>query len=199
MAIFLREFNIFAVVIDKTILIMKKFIILFIAMTAVMAVQAQSICGSWQSAQPKVKNLDNGTHSTTIDLYAFGEDGTFVNACEITYSTKPSRIMEREVALNSSVSGTYKLEGDKLVMKFNMKTYNLEVTSISENGKVINTPEAISLVEGMFNNDETKKKIASELKNETFTVKVTGNGSMLELTDSTGETMRLKRIPTIKH
>lgn len=176
---------------------MKKLLFLFIAMTAVMAVQAQSICGSWQSAQPKVKNLDNGTHSTITDLYTFNEDGTFVNACDITYSTQPSRTMEREVALSSSVSGTYKLEGDKLVMKFNMKTFNLDVTSISENGKVVSSPEAISLVKGVFNNDETKKKIASELKNETFTVKMTG--SMLELTDPNGETMRLMRIPAIKH
>ncbi len=193
----LRECDIFALINDKIILIMKKFLCLFIALMAVMAVQAQSICGSWQSMQPKVKNLDDGTHSTITDVYTFNEDGTFVNACDITYSTQPSRTMEREVALSSSVSGTYKLEGEKLVLKFNMKTFKLDVTSISENGKVIDKPEAISLFNGAFNNSDTKKKIANELKNEAFTVKMTG--SMLELTDPNGETMRLMRIPAIKH
>lgn len=166
---------------------------------AVMTAQAQSICGSWQSTQPKVKNNANNTHSTFYDTYTFNENGTFAITSDITYSTKPSKTMEREVALNSSVSGTYTLEGNKMVMKVDFNTLKMNVISISENGKVIDKPEMISLFNDAFNKDDTKSKAAKEFKNNTYTVNLTGNGSMLELTDATGDTDKLMRIATLKN
>ncbi|MBR5674051.1 MAG: hypothetical protein IKW97_06580 [Muribaculaceae bacterium] len=178
---------------------MKKVLFSLVALMAVMTVQAQSVCGSWQSMQPEVNNGNNGTYSTFTDTYTFNEDGTFASAADITYSTKPSQTKEREVALVANVKGTYTQEGNKLVLKVDFNTLTLELISISENGKVINAPELKAGFNDVFNNDETKTKAAKGFKNDTYTVKLDANGSMLELTDAKGNTEKLIRIVTIKH
>ena len=101
---------------------MKKVLFSLVALMAVMTVQAQSICGSWQSMQPEVNNGKNGTYSTFTDTYTFNEDGTFASAADITYSTKPSQTKEREVALVANIRGTYTQEGNKLVLKVDYNT-----------------------------------------------------------------------------
>ena len=178
---------------------MKKVLFSLIALMAVMTVQAQSVCGSWQSMQPEIKDGNNGTYSTFTDTYTFNEDGTFAAAADITYSTKLSQTKEREVALVANINGTYTQTGDKIVLKSDFKTLNLELISISENGKVIDAPELKVGFNDAFNNDETKAKAAKGFKNDTYTVKLSADGSMLELTDAKGNAEKLIRIATVKH
>lgn len=178
---------------------MKKVLFLLVALMAAMAVQAQSVCGSWQSMKPEVKNGNNGTYSTFTDTYTFNEDGTFAAAADITYSTKPSQTKEREVALVVNAKGTYTQEGNKLVLKVDYNTLTVELISISENGKVVDAPELKAGINDLFNNDETKAKAAKGFKNESYTFKLNADGSMLELTDAKGYVENLIRIATIKH
>jgi hypothetical protein len=177
---------------------MKKILFSLVALLAVMTVQAQSICGSWQSMQPEVKNLANGSYSTFSDIYTFNEDGTFTSAADITYSTKPSQTKEREVALAARVKGTYKLEGDRMTMKVDFNSLQLELVSISENGKIVEAPEMVADINRKFNNDEAKAKAAKGFNNDTYIVQFNANGTMLQLTDKNGKTETLTRIATIK-
>ena len=178
---------------------MKKVLFSLVALLAVMTVQAQSVCGSWQSIQPEVKNGNNGTYSTFTDTYTFNEDGTFAAAADITYSTKPSQTKEREVALVANIKGTYTQEGNKLMLKVDFNSLKLELISISENGKVVDAPELKAGINDAFNNEETKSKAAKGFKNDTYTVKLSADGSMLELTDAKGNAENLIRIATLKH
>ncbi len=178
--------------------IMKKILLSFVALLAVMTVQAQSISGSWQSMQPEIKNEgDNYVMISYINTY--NEDGTFVSDCDVTLSSKPAQTKEMEAALTGSVTGTYTLNGDKMEMFYNVNTLKVEFVSLSENGKVLDDPNVLSVINENISK-EAKAKVAESFTNdEAFTYKITANGSMLELTGKDGKTERLMRISDVKH
>ena len=179
-------------------MIMKKILLSFVALMAVMTVQAQSICGSWQLMQPEIKDEgDNHTMITYINTYH--EDGTFISDCDVTLSSKPAQTKEMEAALVGHISGTYTLKGDKLEMLYNQKSFKVELVSLSENGKVLDDPKALSIINERISK-EAKAKIADSFnKDTTYTVNVTANGTILELTDEKGQVDKLMRIADIKH
>ena len=177
---------------------MKKLFFSLVALLAVMTMQAQSICGSWQSMKPVVQDHDDGYFMLSY-IYTFHEDGTFVTDIDLTISSKPEQTKEREIALSGNLLGTYTLKGNKLTMYFNANSFNLDVISVSQNGVVLDLPEGMkpSIKEKI--NREAKAKAAEAFTEETYTVKFTANGSMLELTDAKkGETERLMRMATLK-
>ena len=177
--------------------IMKKILFTLVALLTVMTVQAQSVCGSWQSMQPEVKNEgDNYLMISYINTY--NEDGTFVSDCDVTLSSKPAQTKEMEAALTGSVKGTYTINGDKMEMFYNVNTLKVEFVSLSENGKVLDDPAVLSIINEKISK-EAKAKVAESFNNENYTYKITANGSMLELTDKEGKTDRLMRIADIKH
>ncbi len=177
---------------------MKKFIFSIIALMAVMTVQAQSICGSWQSMQPEVKNLDD-CYLMLNYIYTFNDDGTFSSVADITFSTKPEQTKEMEMALSGNVIGTYTLKGNKLTMYFNSNSLNLDVISLSMNGKVIDDRDLLSKITERIAK-EARLKAAESFKDDVYTVKFDSNGSMLELTDKKEtKTERYMRITTLKN
>jgi hypothetical protein len=177
--------------------IMKKILLSFVALLVVMTVQAQSVCGSWQSMQPEIKNEgDNYAMISYIDTY--NEDGTFVSDCDVTLSSKPAQTKEMEAAFTGSITGTYTLNGDKMEMFYNVNTLKVELVSLSENGKVLDDPEKLSIIKERISK-EFKAKAAASITNESYTYKITANGSMLELTGKDGKTDRLMRISDVKH
>ena len=174
---------------------MKKILFSLIALMAVMTVQAQSICGSWQLMQPIVQNDGDGYVMVTY-IYTFNEDGSFFSDADITFSTRPAQTKAQEVAFSGTVKGSYTLEGDQLNV-FNFNTLNMDLVSLSENGKVINDRKLKSKLNNIHNN-EAKVKL-TELIKGTYTVKVTDNGRMLELTKKDGTVVRLMRMALMKH
>ncbi len=179
---------------------MKRLLFSLVALMAVMAIQAQSICGSWQLMQPKVTNEGDG-HVIISYIHTFNEDGTFYSDADVTLSSKPAKTKEKEIAVSGTIKGTYTLEGDQLKMFVNVNTFNLELVSMSENGKVldIDNPDLRSRINGVLTK-EGKAKMAESLVDDSYTIKVTANGQMLELTDTKdGEVERLMRIATVKH
>ena len=140
--------------------IMKKILLSFVALLAVMAVQAQSVCGSWQSMQPEVKNEgDNYLMISYINTY--NEDGTFVSDCDVTLSSKPAQTKEME-ALTGSVKGTYTINGDKMEMFYNVNTLKVEFVSLSENGKVIDDPAILSIINEKISKEAKAKDIPQQ-------------------------------------
>ena len=176
---------------------MKKVLFLLFALMAVMTVQAQSICGSWQLMQPFVQNDGDGYVMITY-IHTFNEDGTFFSDADITYSSRPAQTKAREVALSGTIRGTYTLEGDQLKMNGNVNTLNLDLVSLSENGKVIYDSKLKSNLKSMLNK-EAKAKLAEQINNETYTVSVTAGGQMLELTKKDGTVVRLMRMALMRH
>lgn len=162
-----------------------------------MTVQAQSVCGSWQSMQPEVKNDDVGYIMVSY-INTYNEDGTFISDCDVTQSSKPAQTKEMEAALTGSITGTYTLKGDKMEMYYNVNTLKVELVSLSENGKVLDDPFILTRINEKISK-EAKAKVAESFNNESYTYKITANGSMLELTDKDGKTERLMRIADIKH
>ena len=73
----------------------------------------------------------------------------------------------------------------------------MDLVSLSENGKVINDRKLKSKLNNIHNN-EAKVKL-TELIKGTYTVKVTDNGRMLELTKKDGTVVRLMRMALMKH
>ena len=178
--------------------IMKKILLSLVALMAVMTVQAQSICGTWQSMQPDVRNEGDGYQMISY-IYTFNQDGTFTSDCDVTMSSKPAKTKEMEAALVGSVTGTYTLEGDTIEMFYNVNSLKVEFISLSENGKVMDDPEKLSVINEKISK-EAKAKVAESFSNESYTYKITANGSMLELTDEDdGKIERLMRIADIKH
>lgn len=177
---------------------MKKFVFTFIALMAVMTVQAQSICGSWQSMQPEVKDL-NESYLLLNYIYTFNDDGTFSSVADITYSTKPEQTKEMEMAMSGNVVGTYTLKDNKLTMRFKSNSLQLDVISLSMNGKVVDDPDLLSKIKERIGT-VARTKAAESFKDDVYTVKFDSNGSMLELTDKKGsKTERYMRITTLKN
>ena len=176
---------------------MKKVLFSLIALMAVMTVQAQSICGSWQLMQPLVQNEGDGYVMMTY-IHTFNNDGTFYSDADVTYSSEPAKTKAREVALSGTVKGTYTLEGDQLKMYPNINTFNLEIVNLSENGKVLKDRDALEAANKALN-QTAKVEMAKQWTDDTYTVKLTANDQMLELTGEDGEVDRLMRIATIKH
>ena len=164
---------------------------------AVMAVQAQNINGSWQIMQPIVQNDGDGYVMISY-IYTFNGDGTYYSDADITYSSKPAQTKAKELALSGTIKGTYTLEGDQLKLYGNVNTVKLDVVSMSENGKVLTNSQIRSKVSDAMTK-AAKVKLAEELTNSTYTVKVTASGQMLELTDKDGDVQRLMLIAPIKH
>ena len=178
--------------------IMKKILLSLVALMAVMTVQAQSLCGTWQSMQPDVRNEGDGYQMISY-IYTFNQDGTFTSDCDVTMSSKPAKTKEMEAALVGSVTGTYTLEGDTIKMFYNVNSLKVEFISLSENGKVMDDPEKLSVINEKISK-EAKAKVADTFANDSYTYKITANGSMLELTDEDdGKIDRLMRIADIKH
>lgn len=81
----------------------------------------------------------------------------------------------------------------------NSNSINLDVVSLSMNGKVVNDPELLKTIKERIGK-EVKVKAAEAFHDKTYTVKFGSNGAMLELTDAKeGKTDRLMRIATIKN
>ena len=173
---------------------MKKIVLSLIALMAVMTVQAQFICGSWQSMESEVTSQKNGTYTILSGIYTFNEDGTFSEVADYTLSSKPAQTKEREVAYATNVKGTYRLEGEKVVMNYNLNTLSVELVSVSENGKVVNQRRAI------YSNDEIKARLAKIFKNKTCIAQFNVDGSVLQLTDvNDGKMETLIHIVTLKN
>ena len=84
-------------------------------------------------------------------------------------------------------------------MFYNVNTLKVEFVSLSENGKVLDDPNVLSVINEKISK-EAKAKVAESFTNdEAFTYKITANGSMLELTGKDGKTDRLMRISDVKH
>lgn len=177
--------------------IMKKILLSLVALMAVLTVQAQSVCGSWQSMQPEIKN-EGDSYAMISYINTYNEDGTFVSDCDVTLSSKPAQTKEMEAALTGSITGTYTLNGDKMEMYYNVNTLKVEFVSLSENGKVLDDPDILSRINERISK-EAKAKVAESFTNDSYTYKITANGSMLDLTGKDGKTDRLMRISDVKH
>ena len=179
---------------------MKKFLFSLFALLAVMTVSAQTLGGSWQSIEPEVKNLKNGTHTIFAGTYTFNEDGTFASAADYTVSTKPRQTKEMEAAFVATIKGTYKFDGDKLVLNYDAKSLKLDMVSMSVNGKVVNSSDMKARFNRTYNIEDVKASAAKEFKNNTYIVQPNVDGSMLQLTDvNDGKIQMLMRIVTLKN
>ena len=173
---------------------MNKLIFSIIALMAVMTVQAQSICGSWQSMKPAVIDNEDGNGMLSY-VYTFNEDGTFVTDLDVTYSDKNEQKKEREFVLTGNMKGTYTLKGDKLTMYFNVNTLNLEVSRVSQNGVQLELPAGMIPTVNEKLNNAARAKAANAFPDTHYTVKLDSKGSMLELNDTkSGKTERLMRV-----
>lgn len=173
---------------------MKKIMFSLIALMAVMTVQAQSICGSWQSMKPEVKDTEQGKTLVSTN-YTFNEDGTFASNADITFSDAKSK-QDKGFALKASVIGVYTLKGNKLTLCFNGSSLKMDDIRLYVDGETIDDPEFLKMVKDRLGN-EAKAKIAEELTDSHYTIKFSANGSMLELTDTKdGKTERMMRMTT---
>lgn len=172
---------------------MKKVLFSLIALMAVMTVQAQSICSSWRSMQPAVESAADGSFTVQHFTYTFNEDGTYSLVDELTVSSEPARTMALEVATNVTIKGTYKLDGDKLTLTPNKKTYKTELISISKNGRVTSDAKAKSNVNAMINDYEFRSQFTEV---ETIPVKI---GEYLLEMNKGGQTVNFARLATIKN
>lgn len=176
--------------------IMKKILFSLIALMAVMTVQAQTICGSWQNMESEVTSQKSGSYAIFSGIYTFNEDGTFSTAADYTLSTKPARTKAREVAYAAYVKGTYRIDGEKVVMNYDLNSMKVELVSVSENGRVVSSPAKRT----PYSNDEIKSKLANVFKNKTCVAQFNVDGSMLQLTDmNDGKMESLIRIVTLKN
>jgi len=172
---------------------MKKVLFSLVALMAVMTVQAQSLCGTWRSIQPVIQTEEDGSLEIQNFTYTFNEDGTFSLVDEFTMSTEPSQTMALEVATSIEVKGAYTLDGDKLTLTPDAKTFKADILSISMNGKVADNPMIKSQINGMLNSAEFKNEFCA-VDNYTITV----NDSMLQMNDGE-ESLSLTRFATIKN
>ena len=171
---------------------MKKILFAFVALMAVMTVQAQSICGTWRTVQPIVENGANGAFTAQHLIYTFNPDGTFTLFDEYTQATKPSRTMVLEVAAVIELKGSYSLVGDQLMLNPSMETYETELLSVSQNGRVTNNAKIMSNTRAKLNSNDFKSRFSKFEKNN---VKL--NGATLEMTHD-GKTVNFERLVTIK-
>ncbi len=172
---------------------MKKIILLFAAVLAVVTMQAQSVNGTWRSDM-QIENGPDGTYQTYIATFTFNEDGTYNQVMEVTFSSQPAQTMALEVASSVNIGGTYALEGDQLTLTPAADTYKAEVLSISVNGHVTDDALIRSQVEQMLNSDEAKTESTQP---ETYTV-AAANDVQLSLTDKDGEMINCTRFSTIQ-
>ena len=165
-----------------------------IALMAVVTVQAQSICGTWQMMKPDVKESENGKVITSVE-YTFNEDGTFVSNADVTLSdTKSDKFKEMDIKFKGSIIGVYTLEKNKLSLFYNGTSLKVDVVSITVDGEVMDDPYFLPMIQDKIAT-EGKAKIAQELTDDHYTIKFSANGSMLELTDmKDGKTDRMMRI-----
>ena len=174
---------------------MKKILFSLVALMTVMTVQAQTICGSWQSMESEVASQKNGSYTIFSGIYTFNDDGTFSTAADYTLSTKPAKTKAKEVAYAVYVKGTYTLEGDRITMKYDPNSMRVELVSVSENGKVVSSPEK----RANYTINEIKAKLANVLKNQTYIAQLNVDGSILQLTDmNEGKMQMLMRMVTLK-
>ncbi len=173
---------------------MKKIMFSLIALMAVMTVQAQSICGSWQSMKPEVKESEQGKMLISAN-YTFNEDGTFASVADITFSdTKTKKDKDMGFSLKASIIGVYTLKGNKLTLCFNGSSLKMDDFRLYVDGETIDDPEFLKMVKDRLGN-EAKAKFAEELTDEHYSIKFSANGSMLEMTDAKdGKTERLMRM-----
>ena len=171
---------------------MKKILFSLVALMAVMTVQAQSICGTWRTVQPIVENGANGAFTAQHLTYTFNPDGTFALYDELTQGSKPSKTMALEVASVIELRGSYTFVGDQLILNPNMETYNTEVLSVSQNGKVTNNAKVKANTKAKINSNDFKARFGKVVKK---TVNV-GN-TMLEMTEN-GNTVSFVPLVTIK-
>ena len=175
---------------------MKKIMFSLIALMAVMTVQAQSICGSWQSMKPEVKDTEQGKTLISTN-YTFNEDGTFASTADISFSdSKTKKDKDMGFSLKASVIGVYTLKGNKLTLCFNASSLKMDDFRLYVDGEVVEDSEFLKMVKDRLSN-EAKAKIAEELTDSHYTIKFSANGSMLEMTDKKdGKIERLMRMTT---
>ncbi len=173
---------------------MKKILFSLIALVTVMAVHAQTICGSWQNMESQVMSQKNGSYAILSGIYTFNEDGSFSTAADYTLSSKPAKTKAREAAYAAYVKGTYRIEGEKVVMNYDMNSLRLELVSVSENGKVVTSKRA------PYSNDDVKSRLATVFKNKTCVAQFNVDGTILQLTGmDDGKMESLIRIVTLKN
>ena len=172
---------------------MKKVLFSFIALMAVLTVQAQSIHSSWHIMQPIVETEADNSFKVQSLTYTFYEDGTYYLIDELTLSSEPSKTMELEVATNIELKGTYTLEGNKLKLTPNMNTYKTELLSISRNGRVTSDSKVKTKVNAMLTSKDFKAKFAQP---QEYTITI-GNAS-LQMNDGK-TTINYVRFATIKN
>ena len=177
---------------------MKKIFFSLIALLAVITVQAQSICGTWKNTEPDKLSLLDDSYKLTNCINTFNADGTFTSAADVTVSHKVEKGQTLDIALFMTFQGTYSLQGDKMLQEVNFNSMNIDVRSISENGKVINSPELYSKANTLFKEKSKTylKTLKKGNKNSTYTVKL--NDPKLELTDDKGKVEKYQRISNNK-
>ena len=159
---------------------------------AVMTVQAQSICTTWRTLQPVVETDQDGSFTAQSYTYTFNADGTYFLVDELTLATQPEQTMEQEVATNIVINGTYTLDGDRLTLTPDMKTYKTDLLNISINGRVVNNAKVKKSVNSMINGSNFKSKFSGS---KSYTVNV-GDAS-LQMNDGK-QTLNYMRMATIK-
>ena len=145
---------------------MKKAFFLFFAIMACITIQAQSICGTWRTAQA------SGYDSMRI-TYTFKEDGTGLFSVEANKKEKLLSAQEIEVVSKHEIKGTYTLDGDQLTFTPNVDTYTADVTSITIDGKRSFDPSIKSRIRELVNSPVLKAHFVNV---DTLTV--------IELTDT---------------
>lgn len=171
---------------------MKKILFSFIALMAVMSLQAQSICGTWRTVQPIVENGANGSFTAQHLTYTFSPDGTFTLFDEFTQATKPSQTMVEEVASVIELKGSYSVVGDKLMLNPNLETYSTELLNVSQNGRVTNDAKVKARTNAKINSNEFKARF-NKFQERTVSV----DGGMLVMTLD-GKKIDFVRLVTIK-
>jgi len=171
---------------------MKKILFSFIALMAVMTVQAQSICASWRNIQPEVITAADESFTAAIDTYTFYQDGTYLLMTEHTMSTEPAQTMALEIAANIEVKGTYALNGDQLTLTPDKNSYKTEVISMSQNGRVTKSASIKADAKRALNDNQVKSRL---IQKKTVTINI-GN-AMMEMKDG-NKTYNLARLATIK-
>lgn len=131
--------------------------------------QPQSIYGSWQLAE-----TGHGAFAK-FPACTFNENGTYAFVLDVPDPTSK----DKETVFKANFIGTYKLEGDQLMMTF---------------------PDSIDVPkEYVKYKDGLLSKLAKKGANRgAFNGSVKLNDSTLILTEASGETVKMRRVPVIK-
>ena len=129
----------------------------------------ESVVGTWQITE------NSKSKFAKFPACTFKEDGTFAFAVDVPDPTSK----DKRIKIKANFIGTYKLEGEKLLMTF---------------PDSIDVPKEYAQIKKGLQSQLAKKGAGRDMGS----FKVTMNDSTLVLTELGGTTLKLMRVPAIK-